>query len=237
MLRLVGTKIKASSYIASSTAALVTASVLYQKHQQKQQFSTYSFVTNSNVTQCSSDNAYLNDKSSTSYNVNNINQKEETIDETVDVINDKNADKSLKKYCDTIISNTMSTKRIIPTMEALGRAIRLVQTITLIVFDYEIDKHRLFFEAISPSNNETFQQMKNLILQNGNRQDGTNDNNTTSQIEYWEKEINERTKKLENAQYEYTKDPAEEIQMLKNENKSQDEISEYRKKVRIIFLR
>ena len=117
-----------------------------------------------------------------------------------------------------------------------------MQTIGLVIIDYEMDKHSETFETLSPTNDKMIQKFQNLLGNDNDNGDEIIECSATEQIapaidenklKHWENEIDKRTKELENAQCEHTKDPTEEIQMLKDENKSKVEISKYRKEVRI----
>lgn len=94
-------------------------------------------------------------------------------------------------------------KNVLPMFQAMGRARRLVQTVVLMVMDYQLSKCEDYFEQhflLLPSS------FKNTTDNNNDSTEITKDE-MINKYKYWEKEVEERGKQLEKAQQEYTSQP------------------------------
>ena len=117
----------------------------------------------------------------------------------------------------TTLSETNPFLSLIPTLQATNRGRRLIQTVVLMIMDYEkakltdsefmktiryIETFAQDFLQLSPN------QLKNQIKKVSEKEEDTC--NIENQQTFWEEEFNKRKNNLEKAQHDYTSEPREE---------------------------
>ena len=150
---------------------------------------------------------------------------------------------SIQNVPDIVSNETLPSSLLLPTLQAANRARRLIQTILLMIVDYkksEFEKSE-FIETIQntlstlqdsfsvfPENKYTKKDDVSVDFDNSNKDLSV----ITDQQKYWEKEVERRKIKLDQAQFEYTNDVSDEkLKEWNKENTSTDDINVIRSNV------
>lgn len=203
---------------ATASVAVTGVSAVYlvsSKKEHKLSSFTRDFFPFINTTQCSQHHTIIvegqHDNTSTSLLKSSIS------DTDMKGTTHKNGDASCSPSSSSIF---------IPTLQATNRARKLVQTILLMIMDYEKAKFEKseFMESLRAAM-LSVQSTVSVISNNENQRndyhgnDGSANDTLQDEQKYWEEEIERRKERLESAQYKYTISPSEdELERWAEEN-------------------